>query len=65
MLDLPWYDTALLTIGALITGHIYGLIVSKSPLDAAYYAGLDDGVEKGRELERSLHKQQLHRGMWE
>lgn len=58
-----WYDTALLTIGALIAGHVWGIIATKPPLDEAYYAGHDDGVVKGRELERSL--QTSRAGLWE
>lgn len=62
----PWYaETALLTIGALITGHLWGIMAAKQPLDEAYYAGLDDGVVKGRELERLIHSSNQNRSLWQ
>lgn len=60
---LEWYDAILLTVGALIAGHMWGLLAGKVPLDEAYYAGYDDGVSKGRELEGMLYKYRPE-GFW-
>lgn len=51
---IPWYITAALVMGALIAGHLWGLLAACQELDQTYEVGYDNGLVQGRQMERSI-----------